>query len=92
LKIFISGFNLIKQKENFIKFASDNNVKFNKEEFEKDQEYIFQRLKAYIARELWGNDGWYEVMLKVDKQFQTAVQLFETELIDNKVKLENDRK
>lgn len=92
MKIFISDFSLANQKDNFIKFASDNNVKYNKDEFEKDQEYIFQRLKAYIARELWSNEGWYEVMLKVDKQFQTAVQLFKTELKDKKVKLENDRK
>ncbi|MCK5456819.1 MAG: hypothetical protein KAI45_06795, partial [Melioribacteraceae bacterium] len=69
----------------FVKFASENKVKFTKADFKLDKAYIFQRLKAYIARELWGNEGWYAVMLKKDKQFQTAVKLFENELRTNKV-------
>ena len=70
-----------------IKFASDNKVKFNKVDFQTDKEYIFQRLKAYIARELWGNEGWYSVMLKSDIQFQTAVSLFDNELRTSKVNI-----
>ena len=68
-----------------MKFASENKVEFNKDDFNTDKDYIFRRLKAYIARELWGNEGWYSVMLENDKQFQTAVKLFENELKSNKV-------
>ncbi|MCF6271262.1 MAG: S41 family peptidase [Melioribacteraceae bacterium] len=85
LKEFNTNYNLLNKKNEFIKFASDNNAKFNKDDFKTDEEYIFRRLKAYVARELWGNEGWYSVMLENDKQFQTAVQLFENELKTNKV-------
>ena len=77
-------FKMLKKNE-FIKFASENNTEFNNDDFKTDKEYIFRRLKAYIARELWGNEGWYSVMLKKDIQFQTAVQLFEDKLLTNKV-------
>ncbi len=87
LKEFSIGFSLLNKKNEFIKFASENNAKFNEDDFKMDEDYIFRRLKAYVARELWGNEGWYSVMLKNDKQFQMAVQLFEKELKTNKVKL-----
>lgn len=87
LNKFNSDFDMLEHKNEFIKFASDNKVKFNKADFQTDKEYIFQRLKAYIARELWGNEGWYSVMLKIDKQFQTAVSLFDNELRTNKVNI-----
>ncbi len=85
LKEFNTDFDLIDRKNEFINFASENKVEFNKDDFQTDKDYIFIRLKAYIARELWGNEGWYSVMLENDKQFQTAVQLFENELRTNKV-------
>lgn len=87
LKEFNSSFNLLNRKNEFIKFASKNNVEFDKDDFNTDNEFIFRRLKAYIARELWGNEGWYSVMLESDKQFQTAVQLFEKKLKTNKVNI-----
>jgi carboxyl-terminal processing protease len=90
LEIFVEQFNIVNQKKSFIEFASDNNVLYNKSEFEKDSNYIFQRVKAYIARDIWGNNGWYGVMLNVDKQFQKAIELFDNELTENKVKLENE--
>lgn len=88
LNMFIEEFNLTNQKNNFIKFASENSVTFNKSEFAKDQEYILKRVKAYMARDIWGNKGWYGVMLNVDKQFQRAIKLFDTELTKNKVLVE----
>jgi carboxyl-terminal processing protease len=88
LNEFNSDFNLHERKNEFVKFASVNKVEYNKAEFKLDKEYIFQRLKAYIARELWGNEGWYSVMLKNDKQFQTAVKLFENDLKTNKVDID----
>ncbi len=85
LELFNREFSIASKKDEFIKFASKNNVDFNKSEFTKDSKYIFQRIKAYIARDIWGNDGWYKVMLSVDKQFQRAVILFDNELKTNKV-------
>lgn len=62
--------------DNFIKFTESKNIVFNKEEFEKDKEYIRTQLKAYIARSLWKNEGWYYVLLDIDNQFQNAIKQF----------------
>ena len=87
LKEFNDNFTIKDQAKNFIYFATNNNVVFNKKEYANDKDYIFQRLKAFIARDIWGNEGWYSVMLQIDKQFQKAVSLFDKELTENKVKL-----
>ena len=63
--------------QSFIKFAESKDVKFVKEDFDKDKNYITARLKAQIARNYWKNEGWYVVLLKVDKQFMKAVTLFD---------------
>lgn len=60
----------------FIKFASKKGVEFNKNDYEKDKEFIRTQLKAIIARDFWNNEGWYQVLLTVDKQFKKAVTLF----------------
>ena len=74
---FRSDFSFTKNDLNeFVKFASSKDVKFDKQEFEKDKDYISTRLKAQIARNFWKNEGWYRVMLTVDNQFQKAAALF----------------
>lgn len=60
----------------FIKFASAKNVEFNKNDYEKDKEFIRSQLKAIIARDLWNNEGWYQVLLGIDNQFKKAIELF----------------
>lgn len=61
----------------FINFADSKKIKYSEKDFKKDKEYIATRLKAEIARTIWKNKGWYEVMLKEDNQFQKAVTLFD---------------
>ena len=56
----------------------------NKEEYNKDKDYIFTRLKAQIARNYWKNEGWYTILLGIDTQFQKSVNLFgEAEELSN---------
>ena len=57
-------------------FLAKNDVKVNQEEFDKDLNFLVTRMKAYVARSMWGNEGWYSVMLDVDPQFRKAVDLF----------------
>jgi carboxyl-terminal processing protease len=90
LNKFVDKFSFANSIKDFTNFASANGVELNKNEFNKDKKYILQRLKAYVARELWGNEGWYSVMLNNDKQFQRAVKLFDKELTENRVRLENE--
>ncbi len=65
-----------KMLNDLISFAEAKNVKFLKDDFNKDKEYIGGRIKAYIAREYWKDEGWYSVLLKLDEQFNKAVALF----------------
>ena len=74
---FDSEFNLSENElKEFIKFASEKKVEFNKNDYEKDKEFISAQLKAIIARDLWNNEGWYQVLLGIDNQFKKAVTLF----------------
>ncbi len=48
----------------------------NAEQAKKDLSYIRARIKAQIARSIWGNEGWYSVMRSEDNQLQKALTLF----------------
>ncbi|MDH7516428.1 MAG: S41 family peptidase [Bacteroidota bacterium] len=60
----------------FIAFGESKGVAFNKEQYEKDQEYIKALVKASIARQLFGNEGYFRALLKADTQFRAACTLF----------------
>jgi carboxyl-terminal processing protease len=51
-------------------------IKITEEAFDKDRVYHKARLKAYIARGLWGEEGWTASMVGVDTQLQKALTLF----------------
>jgi carboxyl-terminal processing protease len=75
-KSFIRSYAVIDMiLDNFQTFTKTKGVSIEEKEFQQDVAYIKARLKAEIARALWGNDGWYPVMLEVDPQFQKAVSL-----------------
>lgn len=56
--------------------ARKDGIKVDRAEYQKADKYIASLLKAQIARNIWGNDGWYRVMLSIDTQFQKAMTLF----------------
>ncbi len=56
--------------------AEKAGIKISREEYEKNTKYVSMLLKAWIARNIWGNDGWYRVVLSLDNQFQKAITLF----------------
>jgi carboxyl-terminal processing protease len=60
----------------FLTFLKTKGVEINKDQYEHDKDYINARLKAHIARNFWGNDGWYPVILTVDTQLKKALTLF----------------
>ena len=62
--------------QDFIAFTKGNGIDFVEADYSKDKEYIQARLKAYIARSIWGNEGWYPIMLSVDNQLKKAISLF----------------
>lgn len=64
------------QLREFTGFASKLKTKFDSKGFEKDKELIRSRLKAFVARDLFKNDGWYLTLLKIDRQFNKGISLF----------------
>ncbi len=76
LSSFIKNYTISPEMLNAFKtFIAEKKVVNNEQDFEKDKSFITSRLKAYVARAFWGNDGWYPVMLEVDTQFQKAISL-----------------
>ncbi|MBI3193080.1 MAG: S41 family peptidase [Ignavibacteriae bacterium] len=59
-----------------IKIATIKDIKMNEEEFTTDTGFIKAYIKAQIARNIWGNEGSYPVILAEDRQFQKALTLF----------------
>jgi carboxyl-terminal processing protease len=75
LNLFDKEFAFSKQQEQkFISYFMSLGIKYNVEEFNKDKNYIMTRLKAYVAREHWKNDGWYFILLKEDNVFKEALK------------------
>lgn len=78
LQKFVKEFRIPESRvPGFIKFASDNDVLYNEEEFNTDKEYILARIKAHIAKNFWKNEGWYSVLLTIDNQVGKVNELFD---------------
>jgi carboxyl-terminal processing protease len=56
--------------------AKKAGIKITREEYDKGEKYIAMLVKAQIARNVWGNEGWYRVVLTFDNQFEKAMTLF----------------
>jgi carboxyl-terminal processing protease len=63
--------------ENFKSFAVSKGVEFKEDDFKNQKDYILTRLKAQVARNFWKNEGWYSILLAIDKQLEKAVSLFD---------------
>ena len=61
--------------QDFRTFIATKGVKAEEKDLQKDIVFVKARLKAEIARSIWGNNGSYRVMLEVDPQFQKAMNL-----------------
>lgn len=56
--------------------AQAKGVEMNKEQYDKDLRRIRLELKAQIARNLFGNEGRFQVIMSENPQFQKAITLF----------------
>ncbi len=59
------------------KMAEEKGVIFDQTQYDRDLDFIKTSIKFQIARDLWGNNGAYEVFLAGDEQFKKASSLFE---------------
>jgi carboxyl-terminal processing protease len=65
-----------RQLKRLLKIAMDKNISISKGQIEADQLYLKNRIKADIARNIWGMSKYYEVILEYDNQFQESLKLF----------------
>jgi carboxyl-terminal processing protease len=61
----------------FEELAKKKGVTIDRDQATTDLKYIKSRLKADIARTIWGNEGWFRVMrVEQDEQYAKALTLF----------------
>lgn len=58
-----------------ISVAETNKLKFNEKEFKKSNKIIRLLVKAYIARGVWDNEGFYPIFNEQDEIYQKAITL-----------------
>ncbi len=63
-------------RREFRKYAEDNGIKWNDEQFKTDSDYILNSLKGYIARYIWNREKMLQILQSNDKQLLKAVELF----------------
>lgn len=57
--------------------ASKEKIKYNAEQWAKSKNYLAMLIKALIARGIYGEEGFYNVMNRQDKMLQKALTLFD---------------
>lgn len=61
--------------ENFIHFALMKGVSANKKEINISKDIILTQLKAYISRNILGDEGFYPLLYKNDKTVRKALEV-----------------
>lgn len=61
--------------EDLVSMAEENKLAFNEAEFIRSKKLLRQLTKAYIARGVWNNEGFYPIFNEQDEIFQRAITL-----------------
>jgi len=62
--------------ENFLAIVAKKEITVDRKVFADDEAYVRKRMKAHVARYLFGNEGWYMTMKSEDVQLGKALSLF----------------
>lgn len=65
-----------KMLEQVMKIAEKEGIKYNDAQFNRSKDLISNNLKAFIARSVYGNKGFYPVLHETDEEFQQALKQF----------------
>ena len=63
--------------DDFVKYASEHGVPKSVQGFENSKQNIERRIKSYIARNIWNNDGFYPIWNEDDKVITKAISVLE---------------
>lgn len=78
LEAFAKTFNVEqKLRSAFVQYAEEAGVSYIDEDYEKSKYFIEQELKSYIARNVWGDQGFYPLYHTIDETFQKCLGLFD---------------
>jgi len=78
LERFINNFQVTdKMLIKLTQLAETNNIQLDEEGFNKSKELIKIYMKAYIARNVWNNEGFYPIFNQQNEIFKEALQLFD---------------
>ncbi len=65
-----------KMLQDMVKLANSNEVTYDAKQFDRSKNLIRNNLKAFIARSVYGNAGFYPVLHESDDEFQAALKQF----------------
>ncbi|WP_162427934.1 S41 family peptidase [Pontibacter pudoricolor] len=65
-----------KMLQDMVKLAGKSEVEYNAEQFKRSKGLIRNNLKAFIARSVYGNAGFFPVLHEADEDFQAALKQF----------------
>lgn len=78
LKTFRNSFKVTDaMMQEIIDMGTASGVTFNEKEYQKSADFIRQNIKAYIARSIWGNEGYYMIINETDEVFRKALKNFD---------------
>jgi carboxyl-terminal processing protease len=63
--------------EQFIEFSAKNGVKRDNEGLKISGSIIYTQLKAYIARNMLDNNGFYQIWRELDTSLKSAIDFLE---------------
>ncbi|MBB6609822.1 S41 family peptidase [Pontibacter sp. Tf4] len=65
-----------KMLQDVVKLATRHDVKYDAAQFARSKNIIRNNLKAFLARSVYGNEGFYPVLHETDDEFQAAMKQF----------------
>ncbi len=80
IEAFLDSQNLL---SNFVNYASENGVPKNAQDLLESKHIIHTQIKAYIARNIIDNKGFYPIWNKIDYTFNQAIEYLSGETLKN---------
>ncbi|MCA1746147.1 MAG: peptidase S41, partial [Bacteroidales bacterium] len=64
-------------KREFVRFAESKGLKTNEEGWAVSEKFLLTNIKAYVARNILDNDGFYPIIKEIDHTLQAAIEAIE---------------
>ena len=75
---FTNGFEVTETMlQDLVNLANQFDISFDITQFNKSMPMIKNRIKAYIARSVWNNKGWYKIANEMNETFREALGHFD---------------